>query len=458
MISDIRIAARSLGRSPGLAVSAVLLLGIGIGLSVVFYGVAYGVLFRELPVERPDELVRIGGTESSGRLLTRFPEALVGFLEERSTILAPVFAWAESDALLSDSSEPRLVRVHAVNGGFFEALGVNCPLGREITSADDRPDQPLIAVLSEAFWRQHYGADPHVLGRVVHLGDHQFVIAGVAPKGFLGLSLYTGPDFWVPLRAKPLLGEPSGYSDLPSLGGRLRTGVAIEQARSEVQALREALLASDSEFRRRWMELRIELDPMAQGMSELREQFRRAAVLLLAGAVFLMMLVYANVGGLLLARSASKRQEWAVRLAVGASRWRLGRLILAEALLFGWRGSTRRSRLCCNGSSHRSERPAAQAGVKPEPATVARAPIRLALDHLRAIACAAHRHGRGNSACIISRPGWGVFAATIPACRADIQSPVPAGGYAGGARYTAADVRGPFLANVYRATQLGSWI
>jgi predicted permease len=225
---------------------------------------------------------------------------------------------------------------------FFDVLGVPALLGRTLT-AEDASNNPgaLPAVLSCGFWRRRFDGDPRTIGKTVTLNGKKFLIVGVMPRDFNGISMDTSADVRVPLRAFPLIADLDSYpknldwrDDLSmDLSARLKPGVTRGQAGAECLAIFRSLADQLPEFVRPDIERGLELDPLDRGISILRDRFAGALKLMIASAGLLLLMVCANVSGLLLARSASRRGEIAVRLAVGATRARLIRQMLTESAL-----------------------------------------------------------------------------------------------------------------------------
>jgi predicted permease len=230
---------------------------------------------------------------------------------------------------------------------FFETLGVPAMYGRTLTREDakEAPGAPP-AVLSYSFWRRRFNADPAVIGRMITLKKQKFTIAGVMPREFNGISADTSPDVRVPVRTAPLVvdyatGTSFQLQELPdvAVAARLRSGVTAAQAQAECIPVWRASVEESSRrfpgYGSAEQELRrgIQLEPVERGVSILRDKFGTALKLLVASVGLLLMMVCANVAGLLLARGASRGEEMAVRLAMGATRSRIARQVLTESAL-----------------------------------------------------------------------------------------------------------------------------
>jgi len=343
-VSDIRLAVRMLAKSPAFTLVAVALLAIGVGAAALIFSAFDAILWRPLPVRHPQELVRIVqripriGTSSS------FHYSFYQELRERSTTLAAVFGEAPIDVAMNQPEPAEQIRVHMVTPEFFDALSVPALFGRTLTSDDATSNSGTPpAILSYGFWRRRFNGDPAAVGRTLVLHGHPFVIVGVMPRGFNGTSVDTAPDVRVPLHTfQALWAEPEAYNVEAAtldLGGRLKSGVARAQAQGETLSIWRSAIEpySRGEALGRGVfdqfQTGMELDPLERGISILRERYAGALKLLLITVGLLLLMVCANVSGLLLARVAARRQDLAVRLALGATRGRLVRQVIVESSL-----------------------------------------------------------------------------------------------------------------------------
>ena len=338
---DFRYAARSLAKNPGFTAAAAGLLALGIGATSVIFSAFNALLLKPLPVREPGQLVRM--VQKMPQLGTRsnFGPEFYEALRDHSTTLSAVFGDLDWLAVMNEPEPAEELRVAIVTPEFFPTLGAQALYGRTLTPGDER-EQPGMppAVLSYDFWQRRFHSDPHAIGRTLTLHSHQFAIVGVMPREFNGITADTAPDVRVPRRTFPLISLRTdarpAYIGL-ELAGRLRPGVSLEQAQAECQALwRSTLPPENREFELRRGML---LDPLEHGVSILRDRFG-LAIQLLAGCVgLLLLMVCSNVAGLLLARSAARREEIAIRLAMGATRARLVRQTLTETALLAGLGS-----------------------------------------------------------------------------------------------------------------------
>jgi predicted permease len=348
-MNDLRFAWRMLWKSRGFTLAAAGLLAAGIGVTTLIFSAVDAILLRPLPVPHPEQLLRFVQSFPRVGFDSQIPSPVYRALRDRSTTLSAVFGEHEEDVPMTDTKpEPgpaERVRVHLVTPDFFDALGVHAVFGRTLTvdDATDNPGDPP-AVLSYAFWQRRFNGDPKALGQTIRVQDHTFVIVGVLSREFNGFAADTAPDIRLPLRALTLIAAGfAGRVDEASLdlAGRLKPGVSMAQARAESTVIWSAALAPFKNTSRPMgrPDYPLELAPLEHGTSILRDRYGPALKFLIACSIFLLLMVCANVAGLLLARSAVRRQEIAVRLAVGATRARLARQMLVESALLAALGA-----------------------------------------------------------------------------------------------------------------------
>ena len=323
---DLKHAARGLLRRPGFAVSATLVLALGIGATTGMFSVAYGVLLRALPYEEPERLVSL------------WPEVQVNkMIADRATDLESFDAVA-ADILglfsLTGDGEPLMVEGGSVGHAFFEVLGVEAALGRTFVPGENRPGSDHVVVLSHGLWSRRFGADPAIVGRSIDIGSEPHEIVGVMPESFRPPS--ASAEIWAPLTIDPADLEDYRGSFYISLIGRLAAGVERAQADGELRGLALAVreehpnLMPDEKVEGAWV----------LPLHEHLVASVRPTLLVLVGAAFSLLLVAAsNVAGLMVARASSRGREVAVRAALGARAGRLFRQLIAESLLLACVGA-----------------------------------------------------------------------------------------------------------------------
>jgi predicted permease len=339
---DLRYAIRTLKKTPVFSIVAVLSLALGIGANAALFSLADVMLLRALPVRNPQELVEFVARYPDGGQ-TNLPYAVYEYLRRDRDALADVFAIVSSDVALQAGGGSERAAAHEVSGSFFPSLGVPPLMGRTFGRDDDRAGAAnRVAVIGYAFWSRRFGRDLSVLGATVRLSGERFTIIGIMPPSFFGLDRERAPDLWVPLAADP-------HRDQPWVLGRLRPGVSLARARAELAPLfLQALESMRPEFkgwsereRNAFFAQRLLVNRAAQGTSGVRWDYweHSSTLKILIGLTGLVLLIAcANLANLLMARSAARSREIAIRLALGAGRWRLVRQLLTENLLLSLAG------------------------------------------------------------------------------------------------------------------------
>jgi predicted permease len=305
---------------------------------------------RPLPVREPQQLVRLVQTVPRIGVTSSFPHEVYEALKLHASTLSAVFGDAEWPVSMDDPKPAEQVRVHVVTPEFFDQLGVPALYGRTLTEDDAKEDPgPPPAVLSYAFWQRRFAGDIHAVGRAITLRGHKFVVVGVMPRTFNGITADTAPDLRIPLRAFPLLRFEGAlrYDGIElEIAARMKPGISLAQARAQCFTIWRA--AAEDWMRRENMppdqiaaELShgLQVESIERGVSVLRDRFGLALQLLAGSSGLLLLLMCSNVAELLLARGAARREEIAVRLALGATRARLVRQMLSESALLAGAGA-----------------------------------------------------------------------------------------------------------------------
>ena len=349
---DLRVGARILARSSGLTVAAIVTLALGIGANTAIFSLVDAVLLHPLPVAEPDRLVTFSKQYPQDALTTTgFLYAEFQAFREHARSFSGLAAEGGRMVGLGGEEGTRRVAVVFVSPNYFHVLGIQPRLGRWFLPDEEREAATPVVVLTEAAWRTLFHADPKVVGTLLRLTGVPVTVVGVAPRGFKGTDLSAPGDIFVPVMAAPLVApskenffssglvttEDGAFSPTSWLRivGRLKPGVTRETAAGELSVM--ARLASEA----RGTEVRFSLTPATA--AALPDRFRDSIVSLawlLAGTVFVVLLVgCAGLAGLLLAHMEKRRRELATRLALGASRGRLLRQLLAEVAMLASAGA-----------------------------------------------------------------------------------------------------------------------
>lgn len=332
---ELRSAARSLARSPAMALSAILCLGLGIGGTTAVASAISRALIQPLPMRDADRLVAVHRITPQTGPMGTWPESPGNYadLARESRTVESLSAISSGSALVNLGSETVQASEHFVTGGLFPMLGSRAELGRLIGPADDRLDAPLVAVLSDEFWREKFRAAPSIVGRTVDIDGKPATIIGVLPPKYRiphGSNMLES-DVWMPMRFTPQQLAMRGNNYLLMLG-RLTSGATPASAQAELRKLFAPLVAQYANLQ----DENVRVAPLvAESASVVK-----GPLLLLFGAVCMVLLIAAtNVAALLLARGVHRQREMAVRTALGATRWHVMRPAIAESLVIGALGA-----------------------------------------------------------------------------------------------------------------------
>ena len=327
LATDVRYALRGLAQKPGFAIAVILTLALGIGANTVVFALVNAVVLRPLPYPNSDRIISISQRGLEGRdpgVLNEVPYA--DWSRTTQSVVSQA-AYGEGQAVIQTPAGPQRMNYVGAAPAYFGIFGVRPLIGRTFDESETKPGGPQVIVLSEPLWRELFGADPAAIGRTVTFDGRPRLVIGVLPAAF---TVGREERFWVPLHAPEPTRDPNAEWVGYSVVARLRADASIEAVQAELATIVGRLK----------QERRNEPAPVVMTLHERRHGETRRPLLILFGAVGVLLLTAcANIANLALARAARREREFALRLALGASRWRIVRFVLIENLALALGGA-----------------------------------------------------------------------------------------------------------------------
>ncbi|MGH9722643.1 MAG: ABC transporter permease [Bryobacteraceae bacterium] len=341
---DLRYALRTLGKSPGFTAAVVLSLALGIGANTALFTLINTVMWKMLPVRDPEHLFVLG-QQSPASVSNEFTFRQYQLIRDQNQVMdLASYARVPLNVTVDGVIEPT-VEGQLVSGGYFPLLGVRSRIGRLFGPDDDRTvaGHP-VAVITDGYWNRRFARDPAIVGRQISISGVSFSIVGVTPPEFFGVEVGAAPKIFVPVTMQPVVMpttvnllqpvRPPVLTPWLRVLGRLQHGVPLAQAAARLGMLHEQLeWRPRSKFTGQFEDRRLVISSAAAGLSDLRTQFSQPLIILVGVVGIVLLMACVNTGNLVLARSATRRAEFSLRLALGAGRTRLVRQVLVEGLV-----------------------------------------------------------------------------------------------------------------------------
>ena len=342
LLQDLRYGLRMLAKSPGFTAIVVLTLALGIGANSTIFSWINSTLLNPIPgVAHTSDLVSVMRGERSEHPTPPFSYLDYVDLRDHTQSFSGLLAYHDDFMSLTGTDKPERIYGALTTANYFDVLGVRPILGRGFLPAEEqRRGGGSVAVISESMWRARFGSDRSIIGRTIQINRRLYTIVGVAPPDFQGCKTGLRTDVWIPLGMDPFVWGPNRPEDRGAFWlqvlGKLKPGVDRRQAEGELNLLMQQIIENSRNVDRGPSQ--ITLDPLWRSPFGANVYMYKTLPMLLALAAVLLLLACANVANLLLVRSVTRRREMALRLALGASRWRLLRQLMVESVLLALAG------------------------------------------------------------------------------------------------------------------------
>ncbi|MEY2577407.1 MAG: putative transport system permease protein, partial [Verrucomicrobiota bacterium] len=332
-----------LRKSPGFAVTTIAVLALGIGANAAVFSVVDAVLLRSLPLRDPERVVMLWEKNPAlgGSIGERVPSAYANFLEwsRQVTQFEAIAGFEDANFNLTNGPEPERIEGARASANIFALFGVNPAIGTSFDAAATDPDKTHVVVLTDAFFRSHFGGQPNALGQTLTLNDVVYTIVGVLPAEFHLPAAREGqdqhsPKLWMPYDATATQNPVEAKRRKMQVYGRLREGASLAQARAEMDGIAKRLAEEDPT-----QNAGFGINVFPVSVENLGQDLRRNLLVMLGAVGFVLLIACANIANLMLTRAAARQKEMAIRKALGAGSGRLVSQLLAESLLLSGVGA-----------------------------------------------------------------------------------------------------------------------